>query len=208
MSNSNARQLSPEFERQFQRALDELEPLIEKRQQKFAALVRQMPGWEEGLSLPEFLTPLLQREYKMSLSDVAGLTEVQMKMYVKDMVRKAKLQTRSAMPPADSTATHSDDYTSVDWFGVGYRFTKGQQAESVRVLWEAWQNKTPTLSEKTIGEKIGSSGDNFQLAKVFRKKKKRGGYALHEAWGKMIVRSAKGTYQLATPEKEKQDQES
>jgi hypothetical protein len=106
-----------------------------------------------------------------------------------------------SLPPTgqERLPTHSEDFTSVNWYGTDYRFTKGLQAESVRALWEAWENKTPTLSQETIGKRAGSSASSFQLAKVFRRKKKRGGYSPHPAWGTMIQPGAKGTYQLIRP---------
>jgi hypothetical protein len=105
-------------------------------------------------------------------------------------------------------ATPSEDFTSVIWFGTPFTFSKGMQAESVRLLWEAWAKKTPTLSEKTIGDKIGSSADGFQLAKVFRTKKQTRGHTVHPAWGTMIQRAGKGIYQLLPPDKTHSNQES
>jgi hypothetical protein len=102
---------------------------------------------------------------------------------------------------AMDAATHSEDFTSVIWFGTPFTFSKGMQAESVRHLWEAWAKKTPTLSEKTIGDLIGSSADGFQLAKVFRTKKQTRGHTVHPAWGTMIQRAGKGIYQLVPPDK-------
>ena len=97
---------------------------------------------------------------------------------------------------AKAAATHSEDFTSVVWFKTPFKFAKGLQAESVRVLWEAWENKTPTLSEKTIGDKVGSSAVCFQLAKVFRTKKKGGGHITHPAWGTMIQALARACTNL------------
>ena len=66
----------------------------------------------------------------------------------------------------DTKPAHSADFTSVNWFGTDYQFAKGLQAESVRVLLEAWENKTSSLSEKTVGEKAGSSADNYRRGGV------------------------------------------
>lgn len=88
---------------------------------------------------------------------------------------------------ADSTPTHSTDFTSVIWFGRPFEFEKGQQAKSVGLLWAEWEKGPLTLSEKTIGEKIGSSNGQFRLAHVFRG---------HPAWGTMIQRKRKGVYAL------------
>jgi hypothetical protein len=62
------------------------------------------------------------------------------------------------------------------------------------VLWAAWENKTPVLSEETILEQAGSEGS--RLRDVF--KEKRG---MHRAWGTMIVEAGKGRFQLHEPEK-------
>ncbi len=100
-------------------------------------------------------------------------------------------------------ATHSADFTSVDWFGVKYHFAKGLQAESVRVLWKAWENGTPNLSEKTIGEEIGSSSDRFRLDHVFKPANKNTGKReTHPAWDTMIVRASKGVFGLAARDSE------
>jgi hypothetical protein len=92
---------------------------------------------------------------------------------------------------------HSPDFTSVVWEGQSYTFTRGQQAECIRLLWQAWENNTPVLAEKDIGSTIEAENNNFQLSKVFRKKKKGGGYEHHPAWGTMIQKANKGSFQLA-----------
>jgi hypothetical protein len=96
--------------------------------------------------------------------------------------------------------THSPDFTSVDWFGARYAFAKGNQAESVRVLWDAWEGGGHSLSQETIADRIGSNANRFQLAKVFRRRKPGGGYEPHPAWGTMIQRDSKGSCRLAPPE--------
>jgi len=96
--------------------------------------------------------------------------------------------------------SHSDDFTSVNWFGTEYSFGKGLQAESVRALWAAWENKTPSLSEKTIGEKAGSANDRFRLEHVFRPTNKgTGRRETHPAWGTMIKSVGKGVFALSPP---------
>ncbi|MHB1157675.1 MAG: hypothetical protein ACYC26_12680 [Phycisphaerales bacterium] len=92
-------------------------------------------------------------------------------------------------------ATHSEDFTSVEWFGTRYDFAKGNQAESVRVLWTEWEKGGHSLSEKTIGEKIESSAEHFRLVHVFRSKDNK----MHSAWGTMIVSSGKGVFSLNSP---------
>lgn len=96
--------------------------------------------------------------------------------------------------------THSRDFTSVEWFGTRHRFSKGNQAETVRTLWEAWENGGHSLNQETIRREIGSSAEKgFLLSKVFRKPKPGGGYEHHSAWGTMIQQDAKGTYRLVPP---------
>ena len=99
--------------------------------------------------------------------------------------------------------THCDDFTSVKWFGTIFRFTKGNQAEAIRVLWEAWDKGGHGLSQETIGRKIGSGDNHFQLAKVFRQRKHSGGYEPHPAWQAMIRSPSKGVFRLAEPDPSK-----
>ncbi|OHB54784.1 MAG: hypothetical protein A2Y12_03980 [Planctomycetes bacterium GWF2_42_9] len=89
---------------------------------------------------------------------------------------------------------HSQDFTSVFWNGIKYQFSKGHQAESVKLLWEEWEKGGHTLSEKTIGEQIGSSANNFRLLHVFRN---HNGQGTHPAWGKMIISSGQGVFRLS-----------
>lgn len=143
--------------------------------------------------LPKILSTLRQFENRPGSTDVAAV-----------------VQPVSGPTKDDNGAgtEHSEDFTSVLWSGERYSFSKGQQADAVRELWLAWEQHTPTLSEKTIGELIGSSDDNFQLAKIFRRRKKTGGYDRHPAWGTMIQRAHKGVYQLVPPQADDKDQES
>jgi hypothetical protein len=101
---------------------------------------------------------------------------------------------------AAATPTHSDDFTSVNWFGAEYEFAKGLQAESVKALWEAWEAGTPNLSQETIGDKAGSSNVRFRLEHVFKPtKKKKGKREPHHAWGTMIKSTGKGVFALSPP---------
>jgi len=88
---------------------------------------------------------------------------------------------------------HSDDFTYVCWYKTEYEFTK-LQAACVKVLWDAWENKTPVLKEETILDKAGSLGS--RLRDVFKEKK-----GMNAAWGTMIVSSSKGCFRLREPEK-------
>lgn len=90
---------------------------------------------------------------------------------------------------------HSDDFTSVVWYGTGYYFNRRMQAPSVKALWAQWE-KSPGLGlhATTILESLDSSieRDRFRLSLVFRK---------HPAWGTMIVPAGEGAFKLAAPPK-------
>ncbi len=94
---------------------------------------------------------------------------------------------------------HSEDFTSVIWFGTKYGFNK-TQAKCIEILWKEWEKGKFGLSEKTISEGIGSSDENYKLKNTFRTKKKNkgGGYIMHPAWGTMIVPAdtGKGIFKL------------
>ena len=81
----------------------------------------------------------------------------------------------------------------MNWYGQEYVFSKGHQADAIRVMWENWESGCSGVSEMTIGEKIEASLDHFKLSKVFRSKKKGGkGYDPHPAWGTLIQPVGKG----------------
>lgn len=96
--------------------------------------------------------------------------------------------------------THSPDFTSVDWYGARYTFAKGNQARSVQALWEAWEAGGHSLTQETIGDRIRSAADRFELRTTFRRRKEEGGYEPHPAWGTMIQKDGKGCYRLVSPE--------
>jgi hypothetical protein len=75
---------------------------------------------------------------------------------------------RAVKEAAESQCRHSDDFASVIWYGKKYTFTK-MQAAAIKVLWENWENKTPEVSEKTIGENAGSVSNNYRIATTFYK---------------------------------------
>lgn len=104
--------------------------------------------------------------------------------------------------PEAADTSHSPDFASVNWYGTRYMFSKGNQSEAVRALWEAWENGGHALKQETIAERIGSSGSsNFRLDHTFRKRSGDGKYETHPAWGTMIVSEGKGCHRLAEPEK-------
>jgi hypothetical protein len=101
---------------------------------------------------------------------------------------------------AQTRPTHSADFTAVHWYGVDYRFAKGLQAAAVQVLWQAWEEGTPGLSQATIAEQIGSANDHFRLEHVFKPTNKRTGKReAHPAWGSMIRTVGKGIFALWRP---------
>lgn len=63
------------------------------------------------------------------------------------------------------------DYTWMDVGGVRYSFKLGRQADSIRVLYQAWidggRRDGTGMSEKLIGERIESSAERFRIARVF-----------------------------------------
>jgi hypothetical protein len=80
---------------------------------------------------------------------------------------------------------HSEDFRSVTWDGQDYAFTS-TQAACVKVLWEAWDRRTPEVGGQTVLDKAECEGK--RLPDVFRG---------HAAWGRMIVPgSTKGSYRL------------
>jgi len=85
----------------------------------------------------------------------------------------------------DKGCWHSEDFLSVVWYGDEYTFNK-TQALCVSSLWE-----NERLSEKTIGEYIGTSNDKYRLVHTFRFKD-----GMHSAWNKMITSDGKGIYKL------------
>lgn len=95
--------------------------------------------------------------------------------------------------------SHSQDYTSVNWFGTRYAFAKGNQAKVVEVLWAAWEQDEHSLTQETIGAEIGSSANRFEMRKTFRRKNTHGRYEPHPAWGTMIQEDSKGCYRLVGP---------
>jgi hypothetical protein len=83
---------------------------------------------------------------------------------------------------------HSPDFRSVIWYGTPYTFT-ALQAACVKILWQAWENRTPEVGDAAILQSAESSSD--RLSWLFRD---------HSAWDSMIVPgSTKGTHRLADP---------
>lgn len=84
--------------------------------------------------------------------------------------------------------THSECFTSVNWYGREFTFTTTQKGV-VRRLWEAKENGTPSISDAELLEAAGSVSS--RLLDVFRPGSKR-----HESWGTMIIEAGKGIRKL------------
>lgn len=97
-----------------------------------------------------------------------------------------------AVSESAPTVLHSPDFASVNWFGTLYEFTTNQAA-CIKVLWEAWQAGTPTLSQREILEAAGVSSE--RLDKVFEEKK-QGKLIKNPAWTDMIDSPKRGKYRL------------
>jgi hypothetical protein len=104
----------------------------------------------------------------------------------------------AATSKSQAKPTHSEDFTSVNWYGELYSFSKGQQAEVVKLLWAEYEKGEHGLSAETLAEKLDSQAARFRVRDVFRRKG-----AMHPAWGKTILQIAKGVYALHKPEKRK-----
>jgi hypothetical protein len=93
------------------------------------------------------------------------------------------------LPPA----RHTEDFRSVHWFGTTYCFTE-IQAQVVALLWEAWENGTPDVGQRTLRAQAQVQSDRLQ--DVFKDK----GHS-HPAWGTMIHCNvgSKGTCRLQPP---------
>jgi len=84
---------------------------------------------------------------------------------------------------------HSEDFASVHWFGSDHVFNP-TQAAIVRILWEAWESGTPTLTQETLLK--AADCEDSEIRNLFKK---------HSAWRTMIIRTPgkRGLYQLNAP---------
>lgn len=93
-------------------------------------------------------------------------------------------------PPAPTPKpSHTDCFTTVNWYGEEYTFTTAQRAV-VEQLWKAMDNNTPALADETLLTAAGSAGKN--LRDVFRSNGKR-----HPAWDTMIVKVGRDARRLS-----------
>ena len=102
-------------------------------------------------------------------------TPVKDKPHIKDQVTPVKTANELETPRAEDVrnkgmkaeeldARCSDDFRSVWWFGTHYSFTTNQ-SKVVEVLWKAWKNKTPEVSDTTLLD--ASGGDAKRIRDVF-----------------------------------------
>jgi hypothetical protein len=91
-------------------------------------------------------------------------------------------------------ATHSVDFTEVNWHGKRYLFTR-TQARAVEILWRAWETGNAAVSGKHIVTTL-DLGASRTFTSVFR-----GSNGRHDAWGTLIipVKGIKGAYCLNDP---------
>ena len=152
------------------------------------ALTLELEGPKSQRECPEWL---------QELRELAKKAKKRVRRFLNTMSQKHQKKTA----PNPEITEHSEDFTSVIWFGTNYEFNK-TQAKCVEILWKEWEKGKLSLSEKTIGEEIGSSDENYKLKNTFRTKKrnKAGGYIMHPAWGKMIVPAdtGKGIFKLSS----------
>jgi hypothetical protein len=139
-------------------------------------------------------TLLFVRDLKIYFSDhcepimlCRRLKEFQLGMSIKPVEQKKNnkdpfKEKKSAIKGKD--CWHNKDFTSVVWYGTEYIFNK-TQGLCIECLW-----RNECLSEKTIGEDIGSSSENYRLIHTFRE---------HPAWMEMIVKDGcrKGIFRLS-----------
>lgn len=93
-----------------------------------------------------------------------------------------------AAPEAPPTARHSADFRSVHWFGAKHSFTP-TQAACVKLLWEAWENRTPEVGQEWILQHPDVESESKRLVDLFK---------VHAAWGTMIVKGrTDGSFRLA-----------
>ena len=91
---------------------------------------------------------------------------------------------------------HAPDFMWVRWGGVVHGFSRGRQADAVKLLWRDWERGGRGLSAEMLAQMIGCSTYQFRLRDVFRRRRPDGGWELHPAWGTLIVPASKGRFTL------------
>ncbi|MHB1157129.1 MAG: hypothetical protein ACYC26_09850 [Phycisphaerales bacterium] len=167
------------------------------------------PNERERASIPPEAKPAIRwifwlvhvlKDHPRKFIEITGDPTAKENPQLVHKVNKAIIASMTGIEEAGLTAqhklpSHASDFTSVEWGGQRYSFNK-TQADCVRLLWEEWQAGRHGLSEKTIGDQIGSGSDSYRLLHTFRVK--AGG--THPAWGVMIQAVGKGIYALCAPD--------
>lgn len=91
---------------------------------------------------------------------------------------------------SEQSRVHSANFTSVKWDGVEFVFTTNQ-ANCIRVLWQALESGATTLSGVEVLERAGVNRSDDRLDQVFRSQA-----GLHPAWKVMVESPQKGKYRL------------
>ena len=158
----------------------------------------QVLDWQTGFRsrLAKFTAQWPGEALGAEYNRVATLMEREYRHYQR---REAIAERPLREPESETPATqqpevgHSADFHSALWYGQDFTFSH-QQAAVVRLLWTAYENGTPDLSQETLLDKSGSSGG--RLRDVFKEAN-----GMHRAWGTMIVESRKGVFRLSEPQK-------
>lgn len=95
-----------------------------------------------------------------------------------------------------SEVAHSEDFTTVRWYGTQYTFRPGQQTRIVELLWKEWERKTRGLSRAKLAELLESNAQDFRVSHVFIDKRSR---KKHPAWNTLIREVESGIYALVKP---------
>jgi hypothetical protein len=143
----------------------------------------------------------LERRSRISFVDdpghpvrLASIAPAVLAQVAKIVTGDVETDERESVLDPQEQARHSADFRSVHWFGKVYYFSP-TQAACIKVLWQAWKNRTPEIGQDTVLEDPGVEANAKRLIDVFRDRDSESGY--HPAWGIMIVSgSTKGSFRL------------
>lgn len=106
---------------------------------------------------------------------------------------------RDAVDAPPPICKHDPDFTWVIWYGKKFTFSPGNQAETVRHLWESWKRSGRQdgcgLSQEALRSRVHEEGarQQFRVDHLFRD---------HPALGTMIRKVGKGVWALYAPPSE------
>jgi hypothetical protein len=132
------------------------------------------------------LAPSVRSEFRESLDPQAGLDSII--AWCAHVMRPHQADRGRGADP--EKATHSTDFTFVNWFGTQYTFALGVQSSAVSVLWGEWAKSGLGLHQDTIRNAIDAERDSFRMDTAFRN---------NAAFDTMIQRCGDGKYKLAPP---------